>query len=79
MDDNITRIEFSAEIKRVDEENDRQNSRDKFGDGKSNPYQFYIPESRKKERDRDKHHQLPSDWNEQRKFLGLPVKDYVAG
>jgi hypothetical protein len=24
-------------------------------------------------------HQLPSDWNEQRKFLGLPVKDYVAG
>ena len=22
-------------------------------------------------------HQLPSDWNEQRKFLGLPVKDYV--
>lgn len=27
MDDNITRIEFSAEIKRVDEENDRQNHR----------------------------------------------------
>ena len=24
-------------------------------------------------------HQLPADWNEQRKFLGLPVKDYVAG
>ena len=24
-------------------------------------------------------HQLPSDWNEQRKFLGLPVKDYAAG
>ena len=23
-------------------------------------------------------HQLPSDWNEQRKFLGLPVKDYVG-
>lgn len=23
--------------------------------------------------------QLPADWNEQRKFLGLPVKDYVAG
>lgn len=27
MDDNITRLEFSAEIKRVDEENDRQNHR----------------------------------------------------
>jgi len=24
-------------------------------------------------------HQLPADWNEQRRFLGLPVKDYVAG
>ena len=24
-------------------------------------------------------HQLPADWNEQRTFLGLPVKDYVAG
>ena len=24
-------------------------------------------------------HQLPSDWNEQRRFLGLPVKDYAAG
>lgn len=23
-------------------------------------------------------HQLPSDWNEQRKFLGLPVKEYVG-
>ena len=23
-------------------------------------------------------HQLPADWNEQRKFLGLPVKDYVG-
>lgn len=23
-------------------------------------------------------HQLPSDWNEQRKFLGLPKKDYVG-
>lgn len=27
MEDNITRIEFSAEIKRVDEENNRQNHR----------------------------------------------------
>ena len=24
-------------------------------------------------------HQLPADWNEQRRFLGLPVKDYGAG
>ena len=24
-------------------------------------------------------HRLPADWNEQRKFLGLPVKDYAAG
>ena len=24
-------------------------------------------------------HRLPSDWNEQRRFLGLPVKDYAAG
>lgn len=24
-------------------------------------------------------HQLPSDWNEQRRFLGLPVKDYAEG
>lgn len=24
-------------------------------------------------------HQLPSDWNEQRKFLGLPVKEYGVG
>ena len=23
-------------------------------------------------------HQLPADWNEQRKFLGLPVKEYVG-
>lgn len=23
-------------------------------------------------------HQLPADWNEQRKFLGLPVKDYAG-
>ena len=23
-------------------------------------------------------HQLPSDWNEQRKFLGLPVKEYAG-
>ena len=23
-------------------------------------------------------HQLPADWNEQRKFLGLPEKDYAA-
>ena len=24
-------------------------------------------------------HRLPDDWNEQRKFLGLPEKDYAAG
>ena len=24
-------------------------------------------------------HQLPADWNEQRRFLGLPVKDYGVG
>ncbi len=24
-------------------------------------------------------HRLPADWNEQRKFLGLPMKDYAAG
>ena len=23
-------------------------------------------------------HRLPDDWNEQRKFLGLPEKDYAA-
>jgi len=23
-------------------------------------------------------HRLPADWNEQRKFLGLPEKDYAA-
>ena len=23
-------------------------------------------------------HQLPADWNEQRKFLGLPVKEYAG-
>ena len=23
-------------------------------------------------------HRLPVDWNEQRKFLGLPEKDYAA-
>ena len=23
-------------------------------------------------------HQLPADWNEQRRFLGLPVKDYAG-
>ena len=24
-------------------------------------------------------HRLPADWNEQRKFLGLPEKDYAVG
>ena len=24
-------------------------------------------------------HRLPADWNEQRKFLGLPEKDYATG